>query len=306
MPPNRRRVERQVDGVAPGRKGHVRTEHARVDVRVRVAHREHELPDREQVPGPGRVRLVAAGSPEDGDRAGQADARHDEPVARDRRHEGVEHADQRAEGRVHHPQRRPADVGGAGAHAARSCGGRAGLQEPALGEVGQGQDQPVDLGVGVRRRHLHAEADLVARHQRVGGQRHVDAAVEQHPPDHADLLMVGQRHLDHREAGVVRRVRAQPFQAVQHARRLVVDRGPQQVAARLVHVEAGQHGGQRRDRGRPRVEVGRGGHLQHVLDRGGAGDEGQQRRVRLREAAHQDQVLVALVDVTHQAVAAGP
>ena len=118
--PEQRRVERQVDGVAPGREGHVRTEHARVDVRVRVAHREHELPDREQVPGPGRVRLVAAGAPDDRDRAGQADARHDEPVARDRRHEGVEQADQRAEGRIHHPQRRPAGAGGDGGHAARS------------------------------------------------------------------------------------------------------------------------------------------------------------------------------------------
>src|SRR5207244_1440781 len=78
----------------------------------------------------------------------------------------------------------------------------------------------------------------------------------------------------------------------------------QGVAALLVDVEPGQHGGERCHRRRPRVEVGRGGDLEHLLDLRGAGDEGQQRGVGLREAAHQDDALVALTGVSDEAVAA--
>ena len=76
------------------------------------------------------------------------------------------------------------------------------------------------------------------------------------------------------------------------------------VAAALVDVEADQHAGQRGDRRRARVEVGRGGHLEQVLDLGRAGDEGEQRRVGLGEAADEHDVVVGLVAVADDAVAA--
>ena len=58
----------------------------------------------------------------------------------------------------------------------------------ALGDVGEHRAQMVDLGVGVGRGELDPEADLVLGHQRVGGHRHVDAAVEQHVADLVDAV----------------------------------------------------------------------------------------------------------------------
>ena len=78
----------------------------------------------------------------------------------------------------------------------------------------------------------------------------------------------------------------------------------ERVAAALVDVEAGEHGGERRDRRRARVQVRRRRDLQQVLDLGRAGDERQQRRVRLREAADEHDVVVGLAEVAHDAVAA--
>ena len=71
----------------------------------------------------------------------------------------------------------------------------------------------------------------------------------------------------------------------------------QLVAAALVDVEAGEHGRERGDRRGAGVEVGRRGDLEQVLQLGRAGDEGQQRRVGLREAADQHEVVVALAEV---------
>ena len=76
------------------------------------------------------------------------------------------------------------------------------------------------------------------------------------------------------------------------------------VAARLVDVEAGQHRRERCNRRRAGVQVRRRGDLEQVLYVGRAGDEGEQRRVRLREAADEHQVVVGLAEVAHDAVAA--
>ena len=96
----------------------------------------------------------------------------------------------------------------------------------------------------------------------------------------------------------------QARQAVEHAAGALAEHAAQLVAAGLVDVEAGQDGGQRGHRRRARVQVGRRGDLEQVLDVGGAGDEGQQRGVGLREAADEHDVVVALVAVAHHAVAA--
>src|ERR1700759_1220869 len=79
---------------------------------------------------------------------------------------------------------------------------------------------------------------------------------------------------------------------------------PQLVAALVVDAKALEHGGERSDRRGPGVEVGRRGGLQDLLERRRAGDERQQRRVGLREAADQNDVLVALAGVADDAVAA--
>ena len=97
---------------------------------------------------------------------------------------------------------------------------------------------------------------------------------------------------------------AQAGQAVEHALGALAQRAAQLVAAGLVDVEAREHGGQRGDRRGAGVEVGRRGDLEQVLDVGRAGDEGQQRRVGLREAADEHDVVVALVAVADDAVAA--
>ena len=60
---------------------------------------------------------------------------------------------------------------------------------------------------------------------------------------------------------------AESLEAVEHARRLAPQLGAQLVAARVVDLEAGEHGRQRRDRRRARVQVRRRGHLQHLLER---------------------------------------
>ena len=56
----------------------------------------------------------------------------------------------------------------------------------------------------------------------------------------------------------------------------------------VVDAQALQHGGQRGDRRGPGVQIRRRGGLEHLLDRGRAGDERQQRRVGLGEAADED------------------
>ena len=91
---------------------------------------------------------------------------------------------------------------------------------PQLAQRGEFLDrraQRIDLGVGVGRRQLDPEADVGLRHEREGCERHVDASVEQHPPDRVDPAMVSQRDLDDREPGAVRRVHSERGQAVQHA-----------------------------------------------------------------------------------------
>ena len=179
------------------------------------------------------------------------------------------------------------------------------LQLAHVGELLERRDQRVDFGVGVRRRQLDAEADLIAGHQRVGGERHIHAAVEQQLPDLADARVVAQRDLDDRQARAVGRGGYAAASRQSSTRRVCpwIDLA-QLLAAALVDVEAGERGRQRGDRGGPRVQVRRRCHLQQLLGLGRARDERQQRRVGLGEAADEDQVLVALLAVAHDAVAA--
>ena len=95
-------------------------------------------------------------------------------------------------------------------------------------------------------------------------------------------------------------------QRLKHTRGVAVEDAAQLIAAALVDVEASQDGRQRGDGRGPGVEVGRRGDLQQVLDLGRAGDEGQQRGVGLGEAGNQHDVVVALTEVAHDAVAPAP
>src|SRR5215207_5735600 len=80
----------------------------------------------------------------------------------------------------------------------------AAAQLPARAELLEGGDQGVDLVVRVHRRELDAKAGLILRHERVGGERHVHATVEEHAADGVDPPVVVEGHLDDREAGPVR------------------------------------------------------------------------------------------------------
>jgi hypothetical protein len=60
--------------------------------------------------------------------------------------------------------------------------------------------QVVELVAGVGRGELDPEPDLIARHHRVWGHGHIDAAVEQVPADGMLVLRVGQGQLDEGEA----------------------------------------------------------------------------------------------------------
>ena len=179
-------------------------------------------------------------------------------------------------------------------------------QHAARRELLERGEQRVDLLVGVGGGQLHAEADLVLRDQRVGGERDVDAALEEEAADRVDLLVVAQRDLDDRQPGAVGRVDVQALEAVE---RLRVRRSSSSRSASprcSLTFEAGEHGRQRGDRRRAGVEVRRGRDLQQVLDLGRAGDEGQQRAVGLGEAADEDQVVVGLAEVPDDRVALRP
>src|SRR5437762_461764 len=65
----------------------------------------------------------------------------------------------------------------------------------ALGQFLEGSDQAVDLVGGVGSGQLDAESDLVLGNQRVGGERDVDAALEEQAADLSDALVVAQRDL---------------------------------------------------------------------------------------------------------------
>ena len=92
--------------------------------------------------------------------------------------------------------------------------------------------------------------------------------------------------------------------AVEHPRGEREQRGAECVAALLVDIEPGQHGRERGDGRRTGVEVGRRRDLEQLLDLGRAGDEREQRRVRLGEPADEHDVVVGLACVADDAVAA--
>ena len=112
---------------------------------------------------------------------------------------------------------------------------RAPRDAPAAGRSGRPAfehvHQLVDLGVGVRSSRLDPEADLALRHERVRGERDVDAVVEEEATDIADLLVACERHFDHREPGAIRGVHAETVEAVEHLRRLVPEIRPNRIPA---------------------------------------------------------------------------
>src|SRR2546421_497353 len=161
----------------------------------------------------------------------------------------------------------------------------------------------VDLGVGVRCGHLDPEADVGAGDERIRGQGDVDPAREQEPPNVVDVVGIGQGNLDDRESRIVRRGDATLVERLEDPARLAGEIGPDGVPSSLVHLQTGQDRGERGNRRGSRVQVRRRGHLQEVLDRGRAGDEGQERRVRLGASGDQHDVVVALTGEPHDAVA---
>src|SRR5262245_18764326 len=96
-------------------------------------------------------------------------------------------------------------------------------QIEAVAQVREHCAEVLDLLVGVRRSHLDAESDLVLRHERVRGERHVDAAVEQVPANGVDVVVARERHLDHRVAGAVRRADVELGETLEHALGAPVD-----------------------------------------------------------------------------------
>ena len=89
-------------------------------------------------------------------------------------------------------------------------------------EVGEHVAQVLDLVVAVGRGDLDPEADFVLRHQGVRGHRHVDAAVEEEATDLVDVLVAGERYLDHGVTRLVRRVDAELVEAAENVVGLAV------------------------------------------------------------------------------------
>ena len=150
---------------------------------------------------------------------------------------------------------------------------------PGRGAVFVGRLAPekgVDLLIGVRRRHLYPEADLVAGHQRVRRHRHIDPAVEQLPAHLVDVVRVGERDLDDRIAGAVRGGDPERTERGQDPRRHAMDVSSELIAADGVHPQAFLHRGQRGHRRRARVQVRRRRGLEDALELARAGDERQQ------------------------------
>ena len=290
---HQRRVDEHVRAVAQRRERHVGAEQARVAVGVEIAEPEEQEADGEAPPRPVRGRAVEPHARDDREDGRQAEHVHHRAAAGERRHPDVERAQQRARGEVSLPgaaTRRSGVRAAAGGHrqAAAPSAGTSSRHQAQLAELGErleAGDRAVDLRVRVRRGDLEAEADLVLGHEREGRERHVDAAAVEELADGRDAVwsrsgtsMIGKPE----RFGV-----ATPRRSRQSRMRFVMPcrSGAERVAAALVDVEAGEDGRERGDRRRARVEVRRGRDLEQVLDVGRAGDEGQQRRVGLREAA---------------------
>src|SRR5205085_5166090 len=128
-------------------------------------------------------------------------------------------------------------------------------------------DELLDLLPGVAGADLEPEARLPLRDERWDRHRHVDAVMEEVCADRVDLLGVGERNLDDRIAGDVRRRDAQLTQARQDAIRHPVHGQTQLVAALRVQPQALDHGGERGDRRLARRETWLRGGLQYLLER---------------------------------------
>ena len=179
-------------------------------------------------------------------------------------------------------------------------GSRSGRRPPG------GPQEVVDLLGGVGGGQLDAEAGLLAGDHRVGGEGHVDAAVEQLAADRVQVGRVGHGQLDQGEAGGVGGGDAELVQVLEHGPGPLPQAGPELVAPALVDLEAGQGGGQRGHRDRAGVHIGRHRRLEVPLELGRAGHEGQQRRVGLGEAGREHDVVVLLAGPAHDRVAAAP
>ena len=176
---------------------------------------------------------------------------HHRPAGLERRHEQVQRGQRGPDGEIRRPQRRPA----AHAMSAWKPGSSTERSSPAAASSSSTSTSRSTSATVLAAVELDPEADLVARHERVGGDRGVDAAVEQQPADRVDAPVIADGDLDDREAAAVGRGHAEAVECVQHARREVVQRRSQRVAAALVDVEAGERGRQRGDGRRAGVQV---------------------------------------------------
>src|SRR5271166_2123544 len=90
----------------------------------------------------------------------------------------------------------------------RSCSRRVDtrLHVESFDELGEDVVQVIDLLVGVGGGDLYPEADLLPWHERVCGEGHVDAAVEEELAHQIDIAAVGEGKLDDRQLRSIGRV----------------------------------------------------------------------------------------------------
>ncbi len=142
------------------------------------------------------------------------------------------------------------------------------------------------------------------RDERERGHRDVDAALVQEAADSVDLLVVGERDLDDREARGVGGADVHLAAARRGCVWSCATRRRAGIAAVAVDLEAGQ----RRSRARrpatgPEYRYGGASTFSASFSRVGRREEREQRRVRLRQPAHEHGVVVRHAVVAEQAVA---
>ena len=113
------------------------------------------------------------------------------------------------------------------------------------GELADGVDELLDLGLRICSGDLNSKADLALGHERVRSQSDVDPVLEQETTRRVDVLVPGERDFDDGETGAVGRVNPQPVEAFEDLCRLLPEVGTDLLSAGVVDVESREHGGER-------------------------------------------------------------